>query len=67
MAAWIAMAATTKACANGSASRAEVTKFVRATKVPSILGGTLRFTPRGDVRGGSFFIAKVTNGRYTPA
>ena len=67
MAAWIAMTATTKACADGEASRAEVVKFVRSTNAPSILGGTIRFTPRGDVRGGEFFIAKITNGKYAPA
>lgn len=67
MSAWIAMTAMTKACVVGDASRAEVVKFVRATNAPSILGGTTRFTPRGDVRGGSFFIAKITNGKYAPA
>jgi branched-chain amino acid transport system substrate-binding protein len=67
LATWIAMNAIERACANGSASRAEVTKFVRVTRIPSIFGGTFRFTPRGDVRGGKFFIAKVTNGVYKPA
>jgi branched-chain amino acid transport system substrate-binding protein len=67
MSAWIAMAAITKACADGEASRAEVVRFVRATNTPSILGGTIRFTPRGNIRGGSFFIAKITNGKYAPA
>jgi ABC-type branched-subunit amino acid transport system substrate-binding protein len=67
MSAWIVMAAITKACADGEVSRAEVVKLVRATNTPSILGGTIRFTPRGEVRGGTFFIAKITNSKYAPA
>ena len=67
MSAWIAMAAITKACADGEASRAEVVRFVRTTNAPSILGGTIRFTPRGNIRGGAFFIAKITNAKYAPA
>jgi len=67
MSAWVAMAAITKACADGEASRAEVVRFVRTTNAPSILGGTIRFTPRGNIRGGSFFIAKITNAKYAPA
>jgi branched-chain amino acid transport system substrate-binding protein len=68
MAGWVAMTAIRKACANGSASRAEVTRNVRTTNVPSIIGGRARFDRKGDLfGGGSFTVFKVTNGRYTVA
>jgi hypothetical protein len=37
---------------------------VKKTNLPSILGGTIRFTARGDVRTPKFYIFKVTNGKY---
>ena len=64
MAAWAAMGAIARACADGNATRAEVTTQVRRTNVPSILGGKLQFTAKGDVRGAKFYIFKVTNGKY---
>ena len=64
MAAWVAMGAITRACSDGTATRAEVTRQVRRTSVPSILGGRIQFTSRGDVRGAKFYIFKVTNGNY---
>jgi branched-chain amino acid transport system substrate-binding protein len=68
MAGWIAMAAIERACANGSASRAEVTTNVRRSSTPSILGGSIRFNLAGDIRGGGqFTVFKVTNGKYTVA
>jgi branched-chain amino acid transport system substrate-binding protein len=65
MAAWVAMNGIRRACADGRATRAEVTRNVRSTNVPSILGGNLRFTRRGDVRGAKFYIFRVTNGNYS--
>jgi branched-chain amino acid transport system substrate-binding protein len=64
MAAWVIMEAARKACADDKISRAEVVANVRKTNVPSILGGTIRFTRRGDVIGAKFFIYEVTNGQY---
>jgi branched-chain amino acid transport system substrate-binding protein len=66
MAGWVAMNAIRNACSNGQATRAEVVRFVRRTNVPSIIGGSVRFTPSGDVRGGEFTIYKITNGEYSP-
>jgi branched-chain amino acid transport system substrate-binding protein len=66
MAGWVAMTAIRNACSDGTTNRAEVTRAVRRSNVPSILGGNIRFTPAGDVRGGEFAIYKVTNGNYAP-
>jgi branched-chain amino acid transport system substrate-binding protein len=66
MAGLAALNAATKACANGSATRAEVTRFVRQTNIPSIFGGTLRFSRSGDPLPTRFIIYKITNGTYSP-
>ena len=65
MATWVLMGAINTACRDGSATRAEVTANVRRTNVPSILGGQVRFTKKGDVAGAKFYVFKITNGRYT--
>jgi branched-chain amino acid transport system substrate-binding protein len=62
----VAMAAITKACGDGTASRAEVTKLVRQTNIPSIFGGTVRFSAKGDPLPTRFIIYKITNGTYSP-
>jgi branched-chain amino acid transport system substrate-binding protein len=71
LATWVLMDAVRKACADGRVTRSEVTAQVRRTNMRSILGGTLRFTRRGDVidplPGGKFYMFKITNGRYTNA
>jgi branched-chain amino acid transport system substrate-binding protein len=55
-----ATAAILKACADGDATRAEVTRNLRATFLPKIiLGGNLQFTKRGDVKGSKFYIFKI--------
>ena len=64
MATWVAMNAITRACRDGRATRGEVTREVRRSNVPSILGGTIRFTRRGDVRGAKFYIFRITDGNY---
>ena len=64
MAAWVAMGAIQRACADGEATRSEVSRQVRRTNTPSILGGRIRFTARGDVRGAKFYIFRVNNGNY---
>jgi len=64
MAAWVAMGAIERACADGEATRPEVLQQVRRTNVPSILGGRIRFTRRGDPAPTKFYIFRVTNGNY---
>ena len=61
--------AVAKACANGSASRAEVRANIRKSNIPpaaSVIGLRIKFTARGDLNGGRFGLFKVTNGNYTP-
>ncbi|HSG14560.1 MAG TPA: branched-chain amino acid ABC transporter substrate-binding protein [Gaiellaceae bacterium] len=62
----VAMTAIEKACADGKATRAETTKWVRKTKIPSLFGGTLRFSRSGDPLPTKFIIYKITNGKYSP-
>ena len=64
MAAWVAMGAIQRACADGNVTRSEVTTQVRRTNTPSILGGRVQFTRRGDVRASKFYIFRVNNGTY---
>jgi branched-chain amino acid transport system substrate-binding protein len=67
MAGWVAMNAIARACADGTASRAEVVRMTRLTNVPSIIGPRIRFDAKGDLRGGGqFVIYRITNGRYAP-
>lgn len=67
MATWVLLRATDSACRDGSATRAEVSAQVRRTNVPSILGGTVRFTAKGDAAGAKFYTFKITNGKYSLA
>jgi branched-chain amino acid transport system substrate-binding protein len=67
MAAWVLMSAINTACRDGAATRAEVNANVKRTNVPSILGGQVRFTKKGDVAGAKFYVFKITNGKYTLA
>ncbi len=67
MATWVLMSAITTACRDGAATRAEVTANVKRTRLPSILGGQVRFTAKGDVAGAKFYMFKITNGKYTLA
>ena len=64
MAAWVLMNAINTACKDGTVTRAEVVPQVKKTNVPSILGGTIKFTAKGDVAGAKFYIFQVTNGKY---
>jgi branched-chain amino acid transport system substrate-binding protein len=66
MAAWIAMEAIVKACADGTVTRAEVVRLVQRSRTPSILGGSVRFNSKGDIVGAKFALYKVTNGKYSP-
>ncbi len=67
MATWVLMSAINTACQDGRATRAEVSANVKRTRLPSILGGQVRFTSKGDVAGAKFYVFKITNGRYTLA
>jgi branched-chain amino acid transport system substrate-binding protein len=67
MATLVVANAIKKACLNGKATRVEVLARVKRTSMPSILGGTLKFTATGDVRGAKFFVFRITNGTYRPA
>ena len=67
MATWVLLTAANAACSDGTATRAEVLANVRRTRVPSILGGTIRFTKKGDLIGARVYVFKVTNGTYTLA
>ncbi|MDQ3381259.1 MAG: branched-chain amino acid ABC transporter substrate-binding protein [Actinomycetota bacterium] len=66
MAGLAAMDAIARACADGTASRSEVTRLVRSTNLPSIFGGTLRFSKKGDPLPTKFILYKITNGIYSP-
>jgi ABC-type branched-subunit amino acid transport system substrate-binding protein len=58
-----AIAAIKKACADGSATRAEVQKHLEATFIRDIvLGGDLRFTADGDRKGARFSVFKLGAG-----
>jgi len=62
-----AIAAITRACADGVATRAEVQRMLRATFIRKIvLGGSLRFTAHGDRVGARFSVFRLeTGGRKT--
>lgn len=64
MATWIAATAIKKACANGKATRAEVTADVAKTKQKTIYNTTIRFTAKHDLVSPKFFLFKITNGKY---
>ncbi len=66
MAGQVAMTAIAKACADEKATRAEVTKYVRQTNIPSIIGARIVFRGTGDIAGGTFIIYKITGGKYSP-
>ncbi len=63
---WVAMTAIRKACADGKVTRAEVTKNVRTSTTPSIIGGPTQFDAKGDLKGGEFVIYRITSGKYSP-
>jgi branched-chain amino acid transport system substrate-binding protein len=66
MAGLVATNAITRACADGATTRAEVTTQVRRTNIPSIFGGTVRFSRKGDPLPTRFVIYRITNGKYNP-
>ncbi|HUF59286.1 MAG TPA: branched-chain amino acid ABC transporter substrate-binding protein [Actinomycetota bacterium] len=62
----VAMNAIKNACADGRATRAEVVKQTQRTNIPSIYGGTVRFSRAGDPLPTKFVIYRITNGKYSP-
>jgi branched-chain amino acid transport system substrate-binding protein len=64
MAAWVLMTAVKNACADDKVDRAEVLRWVRRTNIPSILGGRVRFSTKGDPLPTKFYIFKITDGKY---
>jgi ABC-type branched-subunit amino acid transport system substrate-binding protein len=55
-----AIVAVRRACVDGKATRAEVERFLRRTSIRrTVLGGRLRFTPRGDAAGSRFAIFRL--------
>jgi branched-chain amino acid transport system substrate-binding protein len=67
MAGLVAMNAIENACGDGRTNRAEVTREVRRTNIPSIFGGRIKFSAKGDPLPTRFVIYKITNGKYAPA
>ena len=69
VAAQVVTLAVQKACANGTATRAEVRKFVKQTNIPkaqSLLGFPVRFAPDGEMRApANFGIFRIgAGGKY---
>src|ERR671936_94890 len=59
--------AVDKACKNGTASRAEVRKWIKKTKIRmSLLGIGVRFRANGDIRGGQFGIYQSNGTEFKP-
>jgi branched-chain amino acid transport system substrate-binding protein len=65
MAGLVAMTAITRACSDGTATRAEVVRLVRRTNIPSILGGRVQFSRLGDPLPAKFYIFRVNGDKYT--
>jgi ABC-type branched-subunit amino acid transport system substrate-binding protein len=68
VAAQVIVGAVTKACADGTATRAEVRKDLAATKLKtSVLGLPVAFSTGGDLKGGAFGIYQIQgDGSYKP-
>jgi branched-chain amino acid transport system substrate-binding protein len=58
-------AGITKACKDGTISRAELRKaFAKVSLPTTILGTPIRFTANGDLAAAKFHIFKIVNGKY---
>src|ERR671931_401716 len=59
--------AVDRACKNGTATRAEVRKWIKKTKMrTSLLGIGVRFNANGDIRGGQFGIYQSNGTEFKP-
>jgi len=65
----VLMSAIDSLCAARKAvTRPNVVAAVRKVRIPnSILGRTIAFDSRGDIKNGQFYIYKLSNGNYVPA
>jgi hypothetical protein len=59
VAADVAARAVERACADGSATRGEVLRLIRATDVRGTPLGRVRFTRSGDLRGATYAVVRV--------
>ena len=69
MAMQVVAAAIDRACRNGNATRAEVRREIRRTRISarqSLLGLAIRFDRNGDIRGGRFGIYRIVRGIPVP-
>ena len=67
VAAQVAVEAVTRACRNGTATRAEVRRQIRQTNLRrTLLGLRVRFTRGGDIRGGRFGVYRARGGNFVP-
>ena len=65
LASQIELLALKKACKNKTASRAEVQKLIRKTKIRNtLLGGKFAFDKHGDPKGAHFYVYQIKNGKY---
>jgi len=63
----VVVQAISRACANGTATRAEVRRQIAATKLTtSLLGLGVSFDAKGDIKPAKFGIYKIVRGVYTP-
>ncbi len=67
VAAQVAVEAITRACRNGTATRAEVRREIRRTNLRrTVIGLRVRFTRGGDIRGGRFGVYRARGGNFLP-
>lgn len=65
LAAQIEVTALKSACKDGKASRSEVQKKIRKTKIKStLLGGSFAFDSHGDPKGAHFYVYQIKGGNY---
>jgi branched-chain amino acid transport system substrate-binding protein len=67
VAAQVVVGAIDKACKNGTASRAEVRRFIAKTNIKkALLGFQVKFTPRGELTKGTFSLYKSNGKDFVP-
>lgn len=65
LASQIEVTALKKSCSDGKASRAEVQKNIRSTRLKkTLLGGSFAFDKHGDPKGAHFYVYQIKNGNY---
>lgn len=62
----VVLTAMNEACKAGKLDRKSVVDKLKTTNISnSILGGSIKFTDKGDVDGGRFYIFKISGGKYS--